>query len=204
MNTQEREIKLYIQDLPALAERLRICGAELIHERVLERNIRLDTADHSLERGGRLLRLRKDARARVTYKDNAVFEDGVVSRTELEFEVDDFEMAWRLFEALGFRVAARYEKYRREYQLGDVLVMLDELPFGNFVEIEAANNILIDGMVQMLGLDGSRGIATNYLGLMHLVKERLELPFEDLTFENFAGLTVAPSDLGVEPADASG
>jgi len=39
---------------------------------------------------------------------------------------------------------------------------------------------------------------------MHLVKERLELPFEDLTFENFAGLTVAPSDLGVEPADASG
>jgi len=77
-----------------------------------------DTADHSLERGGRLLRLRKDARARVTYKDNAVFEDGVVSRTELEFEVDDFEMAWRLFEALGFRVAARYEKYRREYQAG--------------------------------------------------------------------------------------
>jgi adenylate cyclase class 2 len=82
--------------------------------------------------------------------------------------------------------------------------MLDELPFGNFVEIEAANNILIDGMVQMLGLDGSRGIATNYLGLMHIVKERLELPFEDLTFENFAGLTVAPTDLGVEPADASG
>jgi len=202
MNTQEREIKLYVQNLPALAEKLRICGADIVNERVLERNLRLDTPKHSLEGQGRLLRLRKDNRARVTYKDNAQFEGGVVTRTELEIEVDDHEMALRLFEALGFGVVARYEKYRSEYRLGDVLVMLDELPFGDFVEVEAASPVLIEGMLQMLGLDGSKGIPTNYLGLMQHIKERFALSFNDLTFENFAGLEVSPEDLGVEPADA--
>ena len=202
MKTQEREIKFYVQDLSALAERLRVCGAALVRERVLERNLRLDTPDHSLRQGGRLLRLRQDDRARVTYKENARLEDGVIARTELEFTTDDFQVTRKLFEALGYLVVVSYEKYRREYRLGDVLVMLDELPFGDFIEIEAPSNPLIEGVAQMLGMDWSAGIGTNYLGLMEIVKANLDLPFDDLTFENFAGVKVSPEDLSVKPADA--
>jgi len=202
MTTQERESKFYVQDLSALAEKLRLCGADLVRERVLERNLRLDTPDRSLSQGGRLLRLRQDDRARVTYKENARMEGGVVSRRELEFITDDFKMTRKLFEALGYRVVVIYEKYRREYRLGEVLVMLDELPFGDFVEIEAASNPLIEGAAQILGLDWSRGIGTNYLGLMGIAKRTLNLVFNDLTFENFEGFTVSPQDLGVLPADA--
>ena len=201
MENKEREIKLYIQDLEALADRLRVCGADLTRERMLERNLRLDTKDHSLRASGRLLRIRKDDRVRITYKDNAEIDEGVITRTELEFIADDYAIAKKLFEALGYQVIVIYEKFRREYRLGDVKVMLDELPYGNFIEIEAQNKALIDGVGQMLGLDRSRGIGTNYLGLLEVVKKNLDLPFRDLTFENFEGLAVTAADLEVQPAD---
>ena len=198
----EREIKFYIRDLPAVEERLQLCGAELISPRTLEQNLRLDTEDKTLMKTGRMLRIRQDDRVRVTYKANARIENGVIARTEIEFGADDFEKARRLFEGLGYRAYVIYEKYRREYQLGDVIVMLDELPYGNFMEIEAPNNALIEGVAQILSLDWSKGINTNYLGLMQIVKTNLRLPFEDLTFENFQGLEISPMDLRVEPADA--
>ena len=201
MENKEREIKLYIQDLDALADRLRVCGADLTRERMLERNLRLDTEDNSLKASGRLLRIRRDDRVRITYKDNAEMDEGVITRTELEFIADDFAIAKKLFEALGYQVVVIYEKFRREYRLGDVKVMLDELPYGNFIEIEAQNKALIDGVGQMLGLDRSRGIGTNYLGLLEVVKQNLDLPFRDLTFENFKGLAVSAADLEVQPAD---
>ena len=201
MEDMEREIKFYIQDLPAIAERLHLCGAELCRSRILERNLRMDNGENSLMNSGRMLRIRQDDRVRITYKANARIENGVIARTEIEFEADDFGKARRLFEGLGYRVFVIYEKYRREYQLGDVTVMLDELPFGDFMEIEAPNNTLIEGVAQILGLDWSRGINTNYLGLMQIVKRNLQLSFDDLTFENFHGLHISYEDLGVEPAD---
>jgi len=201
MNNEEREIKLYVRDLEVLAERLVGLGAELVRPRVLEQNFRLDTSDHDLRNHGKLLRLRLDDRARVTFKGNAHFEGSVIARTEIEFAVDDFDKARMLFEALGYQVVACYEKYRREYRLGEVLVMLDELPFGDFIEIEAPSNPLIEDAVQRLGLNTACGIGTNYLGLFEIVKSKLNLPFSDLTFNNFEDVLVTPEELGVLPAD---
>ncbi len=201
MDTKEIEIKVYIQDLAGLADRLRMCGADLSRKRMLERNLRLDTEDQSLKKEGRLLRIRQDDRVRVTYKENAQLEAGVITRTELEFIVDEFAISKKLFAALGYQVIAIYEKYRQEYRLGDVKVMLDELPYGDFLEIEAPNIALIDGVGQMLGLDRSQGIETNYLGLFDMLKQNRGLAFRDLTFENFEGLSISASDLKVQPAD---
>jgi len=201
MDDQEREIKLNIQDLPALAERLRMCGAAAVRERTLERNLRLDTHDGRLKKEGRLLRLRKDDQVKVTYKDRAKVEDGVIVRREIEFTVDDLEIARKLFEVLGFQVIVVYEKYRAIFRMGDVMVALDELPYGNFVEIEAPNNTLIQGVVQMLGLDGSKAINTNYLGLFDRLKVNLGLGFNDLIFKEFTALDISPSDMAVESAD---
>ena len=201
MEMQEREIKFYIEDLEKIAERVRLCGAELIRRRTLEHNLRLDIGDQDLARQGRLLRIRKDDRVSVTYKANARVEGGVIARTEIEFEADDARMVQKLFEALGYRVVVTYEKYRSMYKLGDVVVVLDEMPFGNFVEIEAPNNTLIEGVSMMLGLDFSKGMAINYLGLFEVLKSRMGFDFRDLTFENFKGLHVSAQDLGVQPAD---
>jgi len=201
MEMQEREIKFYIEDLKKIAERLRLCGAELTRPRTLERNLRLDTDDQELAQGGRLLRIRTDDKVSVTYKANARVEGGVIARTEIEFEADDAQMVQKLFEALGYKRVVTYEKYRSRYQLGDVVVVLDEMPFGDFVEIEAPNNTLIEGVSQMLGLDFSKGMAINYLGLFEILKSNMDIDFKDLTFENFEGMEVLAQDLGVKPAD---
>lgn len=201
MAFQEREIKFYIKDLPALAERLRICGADLTRERTLERNMLLDTTDRRLQNAGRLLRLRQDDRARVTFKENTQVENGIRARTEIEFTVDNFAVARKLFEALGYHAVVIYEKYRHVYRLGDVEVTLDELPLGDFVEIEAPTNAMIEGVSQMLGLDWSKGIAINYMGLFAIAKSKLGFSFNDMSFENFREVEVLPKDLGVEPAD---
>lgn len=198
---QEREIKFYIADLALIEERLRLTGAVLTRPRTLERNLRLDIGDHRLAREGRLLRIREDDRVSVTYKANARVENGVIARTEIEFEADDARMVQKLFEALGYRVVVTYEKYRAVYRLGDVTVVLDQLPFGDFIEIEAPSNTMIDGVAQILVLKWSRGMAINYLGLFEVLKTRVAIDFKDLTFENFAGLEISAEDLGVQPAD---
>ena len=201
MDFQEKEVKFYIRDLPRLIARAQATGADLTRGRLFERNLRLDTPEGDLVREGRVLRLRQDDQVRVTYKDNARSENGVVVRTEIEFNTDNLEVTRRLFEALGYRVSVIYEKYRQVYRVGDVELMFDELPFGSFVEIEAANAVLIEGVAQMLGLDWSRSIKTNYLGLFETVRKNRDLDFQDLTFKNFEGLSIAAADLAVQPAD---
>lgn len=201
MDYQEREVKFYIRNLSSLAERLSVTGADLTRERMLERNFRLDTPDHQLQAAGRVLRLRQDDRVRVTYKDGSHQDNGVVVRTEIEFTADNLEVTRKFFEVLGYPVSVIYEKYRQVYHLGAVEVVLDELPYGNFIEIEASSNTLIEGVVQMLGLKWETGIKTNYLGLFETLKGKMPLGFNDLTFANFESLTITAEDLGVQPAD---
>ena len=59
-----------------------------------------------------------------------------MSRTEIEFGVDDFAKAKQFLEHLGYQSILVYEKYRTTYELDHAHIMLDELPYGNFIEIE--------------------------------------------------------------------
>lgn len=201
MEYLEQEIKFYIEDLDRLIARAQATGADLIRPRVLERNLRLDTPEGDFLRDSRVLRIRQDDGVRVTYKDNAHNENGMVVRTEIEFSTDNLEVTRKFFEALGYQVIVIYEKYRQVYQIGDVQVMFDELPFGSFVEIEAPNAVLIEGVAQMLGLDWSKSVNTSYLGLFSIARAHCAFSFRDLTFHNFEGVQITAADLEVQPAD---
>ena len=201
MDYQEKEVKFNLHDVEAMAARLEATGADLVRPRMLERNLRLDMPEGTLSAERRVLRLRQDDRVRVTYKDNTHTENGVLVRTEIEFTADNLEAARELFAALGYQVVVVYEKYRRVYHLGDVEVVLDEMPFGNFMEIEAPNTTLIEGVAQMLGLNWDRRVIASYLGLFEVLKRHQNIHFRDLSFENFTSLDITPADLEVEPAD---
>lgn len=201
MEYLEQEVKFYIEDLDRLIGRAQATGADLVRPRILERNLRLDTPEGEFLRDSRVLRIRQDDRVRVTYKDNAHSEKGTVVRTEIEFTTDNLEVTRKFFEVLGYQVTVIYEKYRQVYQVGDVEVMIDELPFGNFVEIEAPNAVLIEGVAQMLGLDWSKSISTSYLGLFAIARAHRAFSFRDLTFHNFEGVPITAADLEVQPAD---
>lgn len=191
----EVEVKFLIANLGPIRGRLVRLGAEMIVPRVFERNVRFDTSDEALLRRQELLRLRQDARVRLTFKGPAA--EDVISeakvREEIELEVGDFDRMTLILERLGFRPVQAYEKYRETYRWGDVEIVLDELPYGDFVELEGTEDGL-KAAAAALGLDWSRRVLANYLGLMELCRRTFDLPFVDLTFENFAA---APVDLGV-------
>lgn len=198
---QETEAKFYAQNLNRIKTQLEKLGAQLIQERMLETNIRFDLPGAGLRAEGRVLRLRRDNEVRLTYKSASIIEQGVLSREEIEFVVEDFEKAKRFLEALGYQKLVYYEKYRTTYEWNKTHIMLDELPYGNFVEIEGETVETIRTVTHHLKLKWDTAIGTSYNALFERVQRALKLSFQDLSFSNFENIKVQASDLGVVAAD---
>lgn len=197
----EIEAKFYIADLGKLETRLQAQGAELVGARVLEYNLRYDTADYDLKQARQVLRLRRDDQVRITFKGPIDDRNQLSSRQEIEIALDDYDAGKQLLAAMGYEVNVIYEKYRTTYALDGLHWMLDQMPFGDFVEIEGRAADQIKAGAQKLGLAWDRRVKHGYLYLFGRVKANLDLPFRDLTFENFEGVAVSVADLGLYPAD---
>jgi adenylate cyclase class 2 len=202
-NDQELEVKFLVKDLQALERKLKSLGADLVSPRTIEANLRFDNANGSLSKSGKVLRLRHDVHNVMTFKGPSSDQQGVTSRQEIEFKVSNFAAARRLLEALGFQVTVAYEKYRSTYVLEGIEVMLDEMPYGNFCEIEGADPVQIQALAVKLGLKWSARSMASYMVLFENVKKQRHLDFRDLYFRNFKGLVVDPDDMGLKPADLS-
>ncbi len=197
---QENEVKFLVTRLGEVKRRLLSQQARLIQARTLERNLRFDTPEGTFQKEGRVLRLRRDSATRLTYKGPGRREAGALTRREIEFTVGEFDAARDMLLALGYGIAFVYEKFRTTYSMGDVEVMLDELPYGDFVEIEGGLTALHPA-AEALGLDWTKGVVASYHDLFERLHSTRALGFGDLTFANFAGISLAPADLGVSAAD---
>ena len=215
---QEVEAKFYVRDLGRIESRVQELGAQLTHPRVLETNIRFDRPDASLRSEHRVLRLRHDTQARLAYKDPSQNEQGVLSRREIEFTVDNFDKAKLFLEALGYQPIFYYEKYRTTYSLeSDSLlsviheqarglqschIMLDELPYGNFVEIEGDALESIRAIADALALKWDTAIGKSYSALFERLRAtRQDLDPTQLTFTALHGLNIKAEELSVYAAD---
>ncbi|MBN2549590.1 MAG: class IV adenylate cyclase [Anaerolineales bacterium] len=201
MEDQEIEVKFYVQNISRVEQRLIALGAELSQPRTLETNLRFDTPQGDLARSFQVLRLRQDTAARLTYKGPAHGDDGVRVRQEIEFIVSDFGAAQRLLEALGYQIGMIYEKYRAQYELPGLHIALDEMPYGNFVEIEGPDSTTIQALSAKLGLNWRASVQASYTMLFQNLQTEHKLPFRDLSFDNFQNLLVTDEMLHVVPAD---
>lgn len=203
-NDRELEVKLFLlhpQKLHGVLERL---GAELIHPRVNEWNLRFDTANKDLSSTGQVLRLRKDTHTRLTYKSEAAMNSEVADRQELEVDVSDFDAARKILEKLGFSVFVMYEKFRTTWKWMDCEITLDEMPYGCFCEVEGSNPAAIQKTVEVLGLNWERRILTSYLGIFSLLKDAGKIKAGNLIFSEFVQEKIDPSTLSrlnILPAD---
>ncbi len=200
---QEIEVKFLVHDLGNVEKILQELGANQVQARIHEYNLRFDTQDGVLTQRDHLLRLRRDTANRVTYKGPGHTLDEVYHRKEIQFTVSDFDAARVFLEVLGFQVSMIYEKFRTAYSLGDVLVTLDELPFGNFIEIEGPDSTSIKKTSQMLGMHWAARITASYATLFQTACHSLDTKPNNLTFEDFSNIVVLPHHLGVHPADRS-
>lgn len=186
----ETEMKLYVGDLAEVEARLQQIGAKLQTPRVYERNVRYENAEKTLTQQGIVVRLRQDRRVRLTYKEPVSQSDETVdSRFEAEVEVSDYDAMALILERLGYAPFLVYEKYRTTYTLGSVEIVLDEMPYGNFVEVEGEAPA-IKHVVDLLELTSARRFKENYVQLFENVCQNLKLPFHDLTFANFKDVQV--------------
>jgi adenylate cyclase class 2 len=194
---KEIEAKFIVPDHSVIRQRVIGQGGQLIVPRLLERNLRFDTQDHRLRDRHEVLRLRQDQSISLTYKRSFTAEE----RREIELEVTDMDTTRAFLEALGYEVVFQYEKSRETYLLEPTKVLLDELPFGFFAEIEGGSIDAIEETAVRLGLNWEYRIKPSYLDLFETLRERLNLPFRDADFENFSAIPrIQAKDLNLEDA----
>jgi len=186
---QETELKLHTPDHAPLRAALQARGAQCLQPRVFERNLRFDCADAPLRARGIVLRLRQDNAARLTYKSDAREDKGIISRYEAEVEVSDLATTQAILQRLGYHVALVYEKYRTTYAYGGTHIMLDELPYGKFTEIEG-DAAAIERVLCALSMQRARRIRASYVDLFLSLKARLHMDTRDCSFEAFTGIHV--------------
>ncbi len=107
--------------------------------------IREDFEENTLYSGGVLyekkaaLRVRKIGDKTVlTYKQRIENDSDVKHQIEYETVVEKAGELEKIIESLGFEKALIYEKRRQIWQFRAVEIVLDELPFGHYMEIEGS------------------------------------------------------------------
>ena len=180
----ETEVKFNLSDVQSVRERIMELGAD-VKNRVFETNMRFDDVHESLLRNKSLLRLRRDAKNRLTYKSEpAIKDDQFKTFRELEVQVSDFTTMKLILEHLGFHQAQIYEKWRETFIFNDTILCLDTMPFGDFLEIEGKKES-IQQLASQIGLLWEKRILLNYLAIFDIIKRQLNLSFYDVTFGNF-------------------
>lgn len=185
----ETEVKLWVADLESVEKILISQGAVLAAPRVFECNVRYDHPVQNLNDRGVVLRLRQDSRARLTYKEAGEVKNGVISRFEAEVEVGDFAQMDLILGKLGYVHDVAYEKYRTTYHIDGCEVVLDELPFGKFVEIEGDHDEILR-LIQRLSLSEAMRVEMSYIKAFFTIRDVMGFTFTDATFENFANIHV--------------
>lgn len=185
----ETEVKFILSDVQSIRERIVELGVD-VKGRVFETNIRFEDIDESLLRKKSLLRLRRDANTKLTYKSEpAIKDDQFKTFRELEVQVSDFTTMKLILEHLGFHQAQIYEKWRETFIFDDTILCLDTMPFGDFLEIEGKKEYIRE-IASKLGLQWGQRITLNYLAIFDIIRQELKLPFTDVTFDNFQKIRI--------------
>lgn len=185
----ETEVKFILSDVQSIRERIVELGVD-VKGRVFETNIRFEDIDESLLRKKSLLRLRRDANTKLTYKSEpAIKDDQFKTFRELEVQVSDFTTMKLILEHLGFHQAQIYEKWRETFIFDDTILCIDTMPFGDFLEIEGKKEYIRE-IASKLGLQWGQRITLNYLAIFDIIRQELKLPFTDVTFDNFQKIRI--------------
>lgn len=191
-NHLEIEVKFYLHHPEAVKQNLCNLGAVSMGKG-FETNIRFEDENETLIQRKRLLRLRKDNKATLTFKAEPQKNEGQPGEEykvyrELEVEVSDFSTMESILVRLGFHQAQVYEKERETFLYKQAAICLDTLPYGEFMEIEGEKNRIRE-IAAALGFDWESRICSNYLEIFTRLQSRLNLEFCDLTFSNFKGVS---------------
>jgi adenylate cyclase class 2 len=183
----EIELKLKVESLAPIAERLRQLGAQFEGD-FIQTDAYYDDSEDSLVNSDRCLRIRKHRNGgseviELTYKgarENHRFK----TRREIGLKVEKAEELAYIFQHLGYKERLTFEKKRSLWNFAGCEVAMDELPLlGNFVEIEGPNDAMIENAQKQLGLEKIPHTPQSYAHLMEEAIKKTGTKKRKITFD---------------------
>jgi len=146
----EKKYRLTSEQRDEVLQRLKDAGAEDRGEAFEENTI---YGGGALQRGVSVLRLRRmGSTTLLTYKERLPRDSAIKRQREEETRVEDAKAMAAILDALGFSPVLVYEKRRQTWRLAATEVVIDELPFGLFMEIEGEEDA-IDAVERLLAIE---------------------------------------------------
>jgi adenylate cyclase, class 2 len=132
----EKKYRLTKEQYEQIRAALEDFGAEFTGEDFEENTL---YGGDALDEQRAVLRVRRvDAKTVLTYKRRIQNNLDIKQQIEHETEVKDAAALANIIESLGFAPRLVYEKRRKTWKFRQAEVVLDELPFGLFMEIEGS------------------------------------------------------------------
>lgn len=186
VDSQEVELKLPIINKEDIIEKLIKLGAVFISD-TEQTDYLFNPPDSHFAKTGEAFRLRhekfeKIEKAYITYKGSAKFSSqGHKIRVEYEIEVSDFKKAKQILEALHFQVVKQIKKNRKTYHREDIIVAVDTLAFGTFIELEG-DSVKSQKLREALGLGNVEPIKKAYYDLQEEWEKGKKVILENCLF----------------------
>ncbi len=132
----EKKYRLTKEQFKTVENDLKEFEAEYLGEDFEENNL---FGNEELKEKLAAVRLRKIGKLTIlTYKQTIPNKMGVKQQIEYETAVEDAEQIEEILKYLGLTKKLVYEKRRKTWKFRNAEVVLDELPFGLFMEIEGS------------------------------------------------------------------
>ena len=192
----ETEVKIRIADGPSVYSKIMEFAKDVVPLIRFEDDALYDFEDRRLFRSGSLFRLRISSKAArdgagnfsvigekleyiLTWKGPAETSRGFKEREELEFNMKDSALVFRMLESFGLEPVFRYQKFRSLFDLHNIKITYDETPMGLFLELEGGGSV-IDETAIRLGFTGSDFINQDYYRLWKAYCRDRNLPEGDM------------------------
>ena len=160
----EKKYRLTKKQREEVVGRLPAIGAKRIGE---EFEVNTLYAGDTIDLKRSVLRLRRVGdRGILTYKERFPTRSDVKQQREDETLVENPDAMEAILDGIGFAPIVIYEKRRETWRLGDAEIVVDELPFGLYMEIEGAEHEILD-IEKRLGIKGLKTETETYPQLAH-------------------------------------
>jgi len=146
----EKKYRLTRELRTAVVAALGEFGAKFVRNDIEENTI---FSNDLLFKNRAMVRIRKTSdRSMITFKQRTGSISEEKQQIEYETRIDDANVARSILENIGLRIVLIYEKKRATYKFRNSEVVLDELPFGLFMEIEGPLTAIAEAEM-LLGIE---------------------------------------------------
>jgi len=168
----EIEVKIRIDDIKAIREKILSLDANLEKDRFYEENTLYDFPSQDLYYKQQALRLRKmNKKIFIAFKGTPQKSRKFKIREEYETEVKNEKQVRKILKSLGLIPVFQYQKHRTIFKKKQLKIYLDETSIGNFIELEGDREEIVR-FAEALGVSKKEFIKLDYIQLLKKEMEK--------------------------------